>query len=561
MALHPLMGEIVGTLRSPLLVLQGAVLLVLLIACANISGLLLARAEARSKEIATRMALGAGRARLARQLLTESLVLGVVGGAIGLLFAAWGLDYMLSLVPTNAPRMSEVRIDSAVLAFTLLASLGTSVVFGLAPVFHLGGPGFQLALSGAGTRSTGGLHRQRFRRALVIGEMALAVILVIGSGLMIKSFERVLEVDPGFQPHDLLTWEIELPEKEYPDNAKIVELWSALEERLATIPGVRDAAVMSGLPPNRQLNANDFMFEGKTQTKDGPAFNVDFFQAVDHAYFRTLGVPILAGRGLDEHDNADGQMVVAVNEQFARRFYPGEQVIGKRVRPDDKDPWFTIVGLIKDVKQQGIDAPTGTEVYFSMRQMAKLFPRSNTVMRVALRTDGTSPRSLERQVREAVGELDSTLAVAKLATMDELMYDAVAKPRFVTALLGALAGLALLLAAIGIYGVMSYSVAQRTRELGIRMALGAEPARVRTMVLVQGLKLGVSGVVIGTVTSLGLNLALKRALGDMLFKVSAVDPTTFVAVMALMLVVAALACYAPARRATRVDPMVALRED
>jgi putative ABC transport system permease protein len=488
------------------------------------------------------------------------VVLGVIGGAVGLLFAAWGLDYMLSLVPSNAPRMSEVRIDGAVLAFTLFAAMATSVVFGLVPVFHIGGPGFQLALSGAGTRSTGGLHRQRFRRALVVGEMALAVVLVIGSGLMIKSFGRVLEVDAGFQPHNLLTWETELPEKEYPDSAKITELWSGLERRLAAMPGVRDVTVMAGLPPNRTMNANDFQFEGKTPSKDGPAWNVDFFQTVDTGYFKTMGIPMVAGRALDEHDGPDGQPAVVVNEQFVRRFYPGENVIGKRVRPEDSNPWLTIVGVAKDVKQQGIDAPTGTEVYFSMRQLAKFFPRANAIMHVAVRTN-VAPHSLERQVREAVGEIDPTLAVAKLTTMDELMYDAVAKPRFVTALLGALAGLALLLAAIGIYGVMSYSVAQRTRELGIRMALGAEPARLRRMVLGQGLRLGVTGVGIGTVAALALNLVLKRALGEMLFKVSAVDPMTFGAVMALMLCVAAVACYAPARRATRVDPMVALRED
>ncbi len=561
MTLRPLMGEIVGTLRSPLLVLQGAVFLVLLIACANISGLLLARAEARSREIAIRMALGAGRGRLARQLLTESVIVGVLGGALGLLLAAWGLDLMLGLAPSNAPRMAEVRIDGAVLAFTIVASLVTSVVFGLAPVFHVGGPGFQLALSGAGTRATGGLSRQRFRRALVIGEMALAVVLVVGSGLMIKSFARVLDVDPGFRPHGLLTFEIELPAKEYPDNDKALQLWTTLEERLGALPGVRGATVLVGLPPNRRLNANDFWFQGKTQTKDGPAWNVDFFQTVGDDTFKTLGMTMAEGRPLDARDNGDGALAVVVNEQFARRFFPGEPVLGKHVGPDSAGPWFTVVGVVRDVKQQGIDAPTGTEVFFAMRQVAKIEPGANRNMYVALRSDLGSPRSLESAVRHAVGEVDSTLAVAKLATMDELMYDAVAKPRFLTTLLGALAGLALLLAAIGIYGVMSYSVAQRTRELGIRMALGAEPARVRAMVLGQGLRLAVVGIVGGTLVALGVNLVLRRALADMLFKVSAVDPLTFAGALLGMLCVATLACWAPARRATRVDPMVALRED
>ena len=563
MLLKPLMGEIVGTLRSPLLVLQGAVFLVLLIACANISGLLLARAEARSREIAIRMALGAGRARLARQLLTESLILGLIGGACGLLFAAWGLDLMMSLVPTNAPRMAEVHIDGAVLLFTVGASLVTSVVFGLAPVFHIGGPGFQLALSGAGTRSTGGLARQRFRRALVVGEMALAVVLVVGSGLMIKSFSRVLEVDTGFNPHGLLTFQIELPVKEYPDNDHAMALWSSLRQRLSALPGVTHATVLAGLPPTRPLNANDFYFEGKTQSKEGPAWNVDFFQTVGDDYWRTMGVAMAEGRPLDEHDTGDGRRVIVVNQQFVRRFYPGEQVIGRRVRTEmtDKEPWWTIVGVVKDVKQQGIEAPTGTEVFFPVRQVAAAWPRSMNLMNVALRTELGNPRSLERSVRSAVGELDSTLAVAKLATMDELMYDAVARPRFVTTLLAALAGLALLLAAIGIYGVMSYSVAQRTRELGIRMALGAEPARVRAMVLGQGLRLGIVGIVGGTIVALGVNLILRHALAEMLFKVSAVDPLTFAGALLGMLCVAVFACWAPARRATKVDPMVALRED
>ncbi|HEX6838552.1 MAG TPA: ABC transporter permease [Polyangia bacterium] len=563
MALHPLMGEIVGTLRSPLIILQGAVLLVLLIACANISGLLLARAESRGREIAIRMALGAGRRRLARQLLTESLVVGVLGGVGGLLLAAWALDLMLSLVPHNAPRMSEVHIDGAVLAFTAGAALLTSVVFGLAPVLHLAGGNVQAALAGAATRSsTGGAGRQRFRRALTVLEIALAVVLVVGSGLMIKSFERVLHVDAGIAPHGLFTFEIELPEREDPTNESAVALWQRLEERMATLPSVRAATVASGLPPLRQLNANDVMFEGKTPTKDGPAFNVDFFNTVGDGYFETMGIRLVEGRWFDAGDTGDSMPVVIINEQLARRFYPGEDPVGKRLRAGgDKSPWLTIVGVAGDVKQQGIDTPTGTELYLQMRQLVKAYPHANRVMSVILRSDLANPRSLERAAREAVGAIDPVLAVAHAATMDERLYDAVAKPRFVTTLLGALAGLALVLAAIGIYGVMAYSVAQRTRELGIRMALGAEPARVRRMVLGEGLRLGVAGIALGTAAALAVNLLLRRALVDLLFQVSAVDPATFAGVLALMLAVAGFACWWPARRATRVDPMVALRED
>ena len=339
-------------------------------------------------------------------------------------------------------------------------------------------------------------------------------------------------------------------------------MWQRLEERLATLPSVRAAPVAAGLPPARTINANDIMLEGRTPAKDGPPFNVDFFNTVGDRYFETMGIRLVRGRFFDGGDTTDSMPVVIINEQLARRFYPGEDPLGKRMHVGGNDsPWLTIVGVVGDVKQQGIESPTGTELYFQMRQLVHAFPRANRVMSMVLRSDLGDPRTLERSVREAVAATDPVLAVAKLATMDERLYDAVAKPRFVTTLLGALAGLALLLAAIGIYGVMSYSVAQRTRELGIRIALGAEPARVQRMVLGEGLRLGVVGIALGTAAALAVNLILRRALADLLFQVSAVDPATFGGVLALMLAVAGFACWWPARRATRVDPRVALRED
>ena len=556
MVLHPLMGEIVGALRSPLWVLQGAVFLVLLIACANISSLLLARAEARSREIAIRVALGAGKRRLARQLLTESAVLGVIGGAVGLVLAAWGLDIMLTLVPQNAPRMAEVRIDGAVLAFTLAASLVTSVVFGLAPIFHMRGPAFQSALAQAGTRVAG---RQRLRRAMVVAEMALAVVLVVGSGLMIRSFERVLRVDVGFDPHRLLTFQIELPQKEYPSSDRVTRRWVDIERAVQALPGVEAVSVAAGLPPVRRINANDMMLEGKTPPKPGEtAWNVDFFQTVGDNYFATLRIPMASGRAFEPTDVPGHPPVVVINEAFARKFYPGEDPIGQVVQTVGVK--WSIVGVARDVKQQGIDTPTGTEIYFSMHQFQAVGPRTDTLMNIVVRSQGSDPRVLEPAVRRAIAGLDPTLAIAKLATMDERMYDAVARPRFLTSLLGGLAALALVLAAIGIYGVMSYSVAQRTHELGIRMALGAEPSRVRWLVLSQGLQLAAIGVVLGVGGALLVNFVLRRALAEMLFKVGAFDPATFVGVTAVMVGVAALACYAPARRATRVDPMTALRD-
>jgi putative ABC transport system permease protein len=525
--------------------------------------LLLARAEARGREIAVRMALGAGPRRLARQLLTESLVVGVLGGVGGLVLAAWALDLLLALVPANAPRMSEVHIDGSVLAFTAGAALLTSLVFGLAPVFHLGGGNVQAALAGAATRSaTGGVARQRFRRALTVLEIALAVVLVVGSGLMLKSFERVLRVDPGFQPRGLLTFEIELPEKEYPTNESAVDLWQRLAQRLSMLPSVCSDTVATELPPVRLINADGFRIEGRPLPKGLPVWSVDFDTTVGDGYFETLGIRLVKGRFLNARDTSDSMPVVVVNEEFARRFFPGEEVLGKHVvQGRDGTPWHTIVGVVADVKQQGIDAPTGSEFYWPMRQRVHISPRTNRVMSIVLRSDLSNPRSLVGAVRDAVADIDPILAVAHVASMDDRLYDAVAKPRFVTTLIGVMAGLALVLAAIGIYGVMDYSVAQRTRELGIRVALGAEPARVRRMVLGEGLQLGVVGIAFGTAAALVMNLFLRRVLVDLLFQVSPVDPGTFCAVLALMLATALFASWWPARRATRVDPMVALRED
>jgi len=558
LALHPLMGEIVGKLRSPLWVLQGAVFLVLLIACANISSLLLARAESRSREIAIRVALGAGRRRLARQLLTESALLGVLGGGLGLILAAWGLDVMLTLVPENAPRMTEVRIDGTVLVFTLLASLATSVVFGLAPIFHMRGPAFQSALATAGTRST---TRQGFRRALVVAEMALAVVLVVGSGLMIRSFQHVLRVDVGFDARRLLTFQIELPEKEYSNNDVATRRWVDIERSVSALPGVQAVTVATGLPPVRQINANSVMFEGKTPPRpgEGPAWNIDFFQTVGDNYLATMRIPVVAGRGFESQDIPGHEGVTLINESLARRFFRGENPLGQQMRIG-RDNLVTIVGVVRDVKQQGIDAPTGTELYLPMHQVQANIPRANRLMNIIVRSEGKQPRALEGAIRHAVAEIDPTLAIAKLATMDERMYDAIAKPRFLTSLLGGLAALALVLAAIGIYGVMSYSVAQRTQELGIRMALGAEPGRVRRLVLGQGLRLATAGLVLGLGGALTMNYVLRKVLAEMLFNVGAFDPTTFLGVTGLMVAIAVLACYAPARRATRVDPMTALRD-
>jgi putative ABC transport system permease protein len=561
MIIQSLKGEVIGSVRWTLWLLQAAVLFVLLIACANVSNLLLARAEARTREIAIRNALGADRSRLVRQFLTESILLGLLGGALGFLFAVWGVDMTVSLLPEGAPRASEIHIDLAVLAFAISCALGTSLLFGLAPIVHT-----RVADLGAvlkdGSRSVTG-QRQRFRRVLVVVEVALAVVLVIGCGLVVKSFVRLSQVDTGFRPAGLATGQIEITDKTYPKDEDAIAYWRNLEDMTARQPGVTAVTVMGGLPPWRRINANDAQFEGKTEDKDGPAFNIDFWQFAGDDYFHTLGLRLVAGRFLDQNDTETSEPVVVINEALARRFYAGEDPIGKRLKaaPWVKDgPWERIVGVVADVKQQGLDAPTGTEVYLGLRQSKVTTGNAPRNLHLVARTSG-DPRALVPVLRNVVTKLDATVPIYRVRTMDAVLYDAVGKPRFVTFLLGVFAAIALALAAIGIYGVMSYSVAQRTRELGIRMALGAQASGVRRLVLLDGLLLAGVGVAVGLAIAWGVNTGLASGLSGLLYQVKAVDPPTFVVVGALVLAVAGLACLVPAIRATRVDPMIALRQD
>jgi putative ABC transport system permease protein len=561
MIVFGLKEETVGGVKWALWLLQGAVIFVLLIACANISNLLLARAEARSREIAIRNALGADRGRLIRQFLTESLLLGLFGGVVGILFAIWGLDVTLGLMPEGAPRAGEIRIDWVVLAFAVGCTLATSLLFGLAPILHTRVQDLHGSLK-EGQRSATS-PRQRFRRALVVSEVALAVVLVIGCGLMIRSFSRLSQVDVGLRPDHLITMEVELPEKAYPDDAQVLAYWLRVKEKVDAVPGVAKASMMYGLPPNRRINANDLGLPGRTQKEGDPPLNVDFWQTVGDDYFETMGIKVVAGRVFGPGDAAGAQPVVVINEAFARRFFPGEDPVGKlvQVRPWEKElPPQTVIGVVGDVKQQGIEAPTGTEVYTSLRQSKEIFGETPRFLRVVARTE-IEPAAAMATVRGVVSGLDATLPVANTRTMEAVLYEAVAKPRFLTFLFAVFAGLALVLAAVGIYGVMSYSVAQRTRELGIRMALGARAAGVRALVLREGMFLAGLGVLIGLAGAAALNLALGRALAGLLFQVPAIDPLTFAFVTLVVVVVAGVACFLPAARATRVDPMIALRQE
>jgi predicted permease len=557
MSLTPLHDQVVGDVRTALYVLLGAVGFVLLIACANVANLLLARAEARQKEVAVRVAMGAGRPRLLRQFLTEGVVLAAVGGVIGITLAWVSLEVLRSVGPGELPRLGEVGLDGTVLWFTAGIAVFTGVLFGLAPARYLTGGAMAGTLRDGGTRTTAGGSRVRLRSLLVVSEVALALILTLGSGLLIRSFSELTAVDPGFDEDGLLTFQLYLPPASYPAAADAPAFHDRLAEALGALPGVTGVAAMSGLPPMRDLNANDTEFEGVEQREDGPAHNVDYYQTVNGPYLETMGIEIVDGRGFTDADQAGSLPVAVVNETLVRVFYGETNPIGRLIRPCcGGDVWFEIVGVAKDVKQGGLDAPTGTELYVLSDQSAEVYGFTNRSMNVILRTS-VPPETLAPQVRRTVAEFDATLPVADLRTMDQVLAGARARPRFLTTLLGAFAGVALLLAAVGTYGVMSYAVAQRAREMGIRMALGAEASAVRGLVLRRGVIVALVGLGVGLVGAWWLTGLLE----SLLFGVAARDPVTFAAVPLLLLSVAVAASWIPAHRATRVNPVEVLRQD
>jgi predicted permease len=555
--MDPLQAQIVGSAKKAIWVLQGAVVFVLLIACANLANLLLARAESRHKEFAVRAALGAGRLRLLRQFMTEGCVLSITGAALGLAVAVAGVRALIAAYPDSLPRSADVTLDTGVLAFTLLVALSTGAVFGLAPLLHLAPDATSLALKEGGQRTTAGAGRHRLRRGLVVGEVALAVALVITSGLLLRTVWNLTRVDAGFNRSRLVTFSTNLPGATYSRQEQIISFYQRLGERLSNTAAVQSVATMDGLPPLRQVNANDTTIEGYKAPPEGPFENVDYYQNVNTRYVETMGIPVVDGRSFQPAD-ANGALVVLINQTMARTFYGGRSPVGRRVRPccGDTIPWFTIVGVLKDVKQGGVDKKTGTELYFNVDQTWRVpnaLPNSmNIVMRTTL-----PPDALAAAVHQAVGALDPSIPVVKLRSMDDVFAEAIGRPRLLAQLLGIFAGLAMLLAAIGSYGVLSYMVTERRREIGIRMALGADRASVMRMVLSQGLELTIVGIVGG----LAVAFAMSRVLGSLLFGVQPSDPATMAAVVVLIGGVAAVACYLTARFATRVDPMIVLRED
>jgi putative ABC transport system permease protein len=547
----------IGNVRPALLLLLGAVGFVLLIACANVANLLLVRAESRQKEIAVRAALGAGRGRLLRQFLAEGLVLSLLGGVLGLVIGHVGVRLLVATNPQGIPRAVEIGIDPTVLLFTLGVAVLTGLLFGLAPALHLTRRGVSSVLRDSSGRTTAGAGRLQARQLLIVAEVALAVILVVASGLLLRSFAELQRVDPGFRADGMLSFQLYLPPPSYPDAPTQVSFYDRLLERLGALPGVTGIAAMSGMPPRRDVNANDTGFEGLEQTQDGPAHNVDYYQNITTGYLATMQIPIRSGRGFEPADEG-GAPVILVNERLARVFYPDTDPIGRRMRPccGDDVPWFTIVGIVADVKQGGLEEPVGTEMYFLYPQIGRVLDFTPRTMNVVVRTT-RDPMTLAADVRAIVRQQDATLPIANLSSMDDVLHASVARPRFITLLLAVFAGVALALAAIGTYGVMAYTVAQRSQEIGIRMALGAESAGVLRMVLSQGLGIAAAGLVLGVAGA----FALTKLLSSLLFNVSTTDPVAFLAGPLVLALVATLACVVPAYRATRVHPASVLKQD
>ena len=560
----------VGGVKTALVVLLAAVALVLLIACANVANLLLARAAARQREIAIRTALGAGRARLIRQLLTESLLLGLAGGALGLLLAVWGVDLLVSLGP-NVPRLSEIGGDRAVLIFTFALAILTSVIFGLAPALQSSKTDLNETLKESGRSATGGARRRILGNSLVVLEVALCFVLLTGAGLMINSLLRLQRVNPGFRPDHVLTMQISLPAAKYTQNRPELTtgFFQQLIERVKVLPGVQSAGMTSGLPLTNSGWGKLYTIEDRPAPKSLDEVPNVQYQQVSPDYFSTLAIPILNGRAFNEHDTRDALSVAVINETLARRAFADTEPIGKRLYlgpPEELVPpgilppgfrfqHFTIIGVIGDVRQNGLNQPLSPEVYtLHEQELASKFANPQNSMYLAVRTAG-EPSSLVGAIRHEVQELDREQPIADIATMEQLLATSLSQSRFSTLLLGIFAGVALLLAAVGLYGVMAYSVAQRTHEIGIRVALGAQAGDVVKLVVRQGLTLAIAGVAIG----LGAALMLTRVMTSLLYGVTATDPLTFAIIPVLLTGVALAASFIPARRATKVDPMVALR--
>src|SRR5450755_2622159 len=553
-AFKPLREELIGDVRTALYVLFGAVLCVLLIANANVANLLLARASVRGKEMALRAALGASRARIIRQLLTESLLLAGLGGVLGLLIAQWGTEALIRTVPQNIPRISDIQLDTAVLAFTLVVSLATGVIFGLVPAWQASHVDLNTALK-SGTRTGGsGEHKGRLRNGLVMAEVALALVLLICAGLLIQSFARLGRVSSGVRTERLLTARLQLPSAAYPKNENIIAFYDQFLTRIRALPGVESASTIIPLPLSGSNMVTDFDIEEhplpEGQRPGAPV------RVIATDYFKTMGIPLRKGRVFDENDRLDSAPVVIVNERFANKFFPDQNVLGKRIKPgfsadDTGEKMREIVGVVGNVKHLSLKNDDSPEMYLPRTQIPF------DIMSLVVRASVSNPAALTSAVRKELAALDGTIPLTSVRIFDEYISRSLARPRFNALLLSIFAGTALLLTAIGIYGVMAYSVAQRTNEIGIRIALGAGKNSIFRLVVGQAMTLVAISLVIG----LGGAFAATRLLNSLLYGVGASDPVTFIVIVLLVSAVAFVAAWLPARRAMQVDPIVALRAE
>ena len=568
-AVQPMGSTMTGDLRTPLFILLGAVAFVLLIACANVANLLLVRAAGRGKEIAIRIAIGAGRAALLRQLLTESILMALAGGVAGVLLGAIGLRVLLSLAPAELPRLPEAGtlglftlMDGRILLFAFGVSIVTGVLFGLVPAMQLSRPTLNMSLREGGARTTAGTARQRTRSTLVVAEIALSLVLLVGAALMIRTFLAMRDVQPGFQTASVLTLSSSLAGQKYETAAAVERLSTELTRRLESLPGVQSSTYALCLP--LQLGPDmPFAIAGKPP-RDGGPFNGDVdYRTVGWHYFQTLGIPLRRGRLFDERDSSTGPWSLVINEAMAKKFWPKEDPVGATVTighglaPEMEDRPRQVIGVVGDVHEEGVDKEAPPVIYVPVGQVPNgMIALGNRILPSSWAVRGAGdPAALARAVQQEMLRVDPDLPVARVMSMDRLLAKSMARQNFNMILLGIFGGIALLLAAIGIYGVMSFTVGQRTNEMGIRIALGASTGQLLRLVIGHGLLLAGIGVAIGLAASFGLT----RLMSSLLYGVKATDAATFIAVAAILSAVAALACYIPARRATRVDPITALR--
>jgi putative ABC transport system permease protein len=551
--LYPLQDQVVGPMRTGLWILLGAVTLVLLIACANLTIMLLARATSREREMAIRVALGASLKRMLRQLLTESVLVSILGGTAGVLLAIWAIDLLRMIGAQTVPRLREVNLDLSVLAMTFGVAVATGILFGLVPAIVSAKPELTEALKEGGRGSTGGAHRNRLRNALIVAETVLALVLLIGAALLVKSFVRLQNVSPGFNPHNVLTAEISLPVEKYPRDPRgqaVINFYNEAELRIKNIPGVQHAAFTVMLPLSGSNTDSSFIIEGQDPKMTG-AYPDEEIRDITPDYFRVLETPLLKGRFFTEADTVDSPQVVIVNQAFVKKYFRDGEALGKRISRDDTDPkWATIVGVVADIKHRGLDTEAQPEYYLPHTQA----PDREMVLAVRSAQDA---RTLAHTVQEELRNVDPDIPLSNVRTLDAVVADSVAPRRLSVVLLTAFSGIALLLASVGMYGVISFLVVQRTHEIGVRMALGAQRSDVLRMVIGHAAKL------LGTGAAIGLPIAFfsNSALRTLLYQVGPFDLSIFLIVTLILAGVALLSSYIPALRAARADPVVALGHD